>query len=231
MPKKRLTFRMYLGPKVGDEKTDDQGTWKAVAISKSNDITWKLIEESLDPKLQKNIDLHIEPEFTAWRWKLLRNIPIVLQSRKFDSNVFYKPLTKFIKDHDLADDQGKLILNPFTAEPHRLRLLYRLFMLFEKQLRYNRKILPPPTHDELLATSLFTKEKNEEENRHLQNKIRELEAELENAKLTPQRPTPVVFSSSDEDAEPPPVRARVRQWVAQEPIKKRRKKKKKNLSE
>jgi len=234
MPKKRLVYSIYLGPKVGDEKTDHRGTWKAVAISKNNDVTWECVEEILDPQLQKKIDLHIEPEFTAWRWKLLRNIPTVLRSRKIDSNVFYNPLKKFIRDHALADDQGKLILNPFTAETSRLRLLYRLYLLFESQLRYHGSRLPRLNPDQLLANSLFTKEKIEEENRHLHDKIFELQAELdiselESVRLFPQRPSPVVFESSDEDAEPPPVRRpRVRQWVVREPSVKRRRKKKKN---
>ena len=195
-------FKMHIGHDVGDKVTDEAGTWEVVAVDGKN-VHWKLIEEPLPPEIEKKIELHIQPEFTAWRRQLLRNIPIVMTSNKRGySDVFYKPLKKFIKDHQLADRDGKVTLNPFTTETERLRLLYQLFLLYDHQLKWNRRFLPEPSREELLETSAFTAKVNKEENANLQQKIYELETrEEERPPLHPHLQSPCLVFDSDSDDE------------------------------
>lgn len=166
--------------RVGDEVTDKDGTWKITEIVGST-VHWKLVKPAESPHVSKSIELHIQPEFTAWRRQLVRNIPIVMMSNsKGYYEYFFKPISAFIREHGLEDATGQFMIDPFTDNVPRLRLLYMLFLLYKTQLRLFRTHGPrePENHEQMLATAEFTAAANREQEEHLTARIDELEEEL-----------------------------------------------------
>lgn len=185
--------------RVGDEVTDKDGTWRVTAIE-GPVVRWKLVKPILPPALSKDIELHIQPEFTAWRQQLLRNLPIVMLSDNAAyMDYFSVPLAAFIHEHRLENAAGQFMIDPFTDNLPRLRLLYRLFLQYKKQLRLFRMYGPdePDNVAQVLETARFTAATNKEQEKHLTARIEALEEEV--AKLKSQTPEQYTLFDSDSD--------------------------------
>jgi len=195
-------FKTYTAPQVGATSIDDEGsTWRVTSVEGAH-INWKLFKES---KLTKEIDFKIQPEFTGWRDKLLYFIPRVLES-KIDTSWFYRPLIKFIKKHKLSDLRGRFHLNPYTKDEARLRLLYRLWLVYKMRLRVYRMHTSRMHSETDIGALLDTAKKSTEislrENAHLKRRLEELEKETESHSriyIPEQRPNVVFDSDSEED--------------------------------
>ena len=194
-------FKIYIGPQVGDMSIDDEGSrWRVTSIEGSH-INWELVKAS---ELTKEIDLKIHPAFTGWRDHLLYNIPRVLES-KIDSQWFYKPLTNFIKKHKLMDSKGILKLNPYTEDEARLRLLYRLWLVYKKRLQVYRmhtsRIPREMNIENVLNIAKKSTEISLRENANLQRRLEELEKESEehSQKMIPKHRPNIIFDSDPED--------------------------------
>ncbi len=193
--------KTYVGRprKVGDEVKDEDGTWRVIAIEGSV-VQWELVQPTLAPAVQRDIEFHIQPEFTAWRRQLIRNIPNVMQSSdKNYVHFFFKPLTAFIENHHLENANGQFMLDPFTDDLPRLRLLYRLYLLYKKQLRLFRTHGPrePVNHEQVFQTAQFTAGANKEQEELLTERIEALEEEV--AKLKSQTLEQYTLFDSDSD--------------------------------
>lgn len=203
--KKKLpaVFKMYIGPtyNIGDETTDEEGTWRVTAINNGN-VQWELVDEHLDPKLKQEIAEKIAPIYVGWRHKLLKFIPIALTSPKY-RDTFYYPLKEFIYKYNLVDKNGILQLDPFTKDTKKAELLYRLWLLYKERVRIY-KIKHRHTqdnHQELQKIAKTIADINKRENQRLKQELdilNSLEHDITHTEIQKQRTNGVIFDSDSE---------------------------------
>ena len=180
---------------------------KFIFHMKIPDIEQDILEEDiLSEEEKKEIEFNIQPIMTGWREKLLLFLPNLLQSKKYDSQWFFVPINEFVKKHHMVDSDGKLSLNTQSTDKHHLRLLYRLWLLIKKQMRYYGMSLSRCGKERELNLDFIAKlsQINQRENKHLRERLDRLQKELWDIKLHPPvlPPSGVMFdSSSDEEME------------------------------
>lgn len=159
-------------------------------------------EDELTDMDKQDIALHIQPGFTGWREKLLLYLPNLMQNSKIDRQWFVHPINEFVRKHHMLDSEGKLQLNTQTDDKHKLALMYRLWLLIKKRMRYyrmsNSRIGIEQKYNAKLAERLY--EINKRENEHLKEMIKRLEQKKDDLKdFVHCHPPAVVFDSSDDE--------------------------------
>ena len=165
-------------------------------------------EEKLSEKEKKDIELHIRPEYTGWRDKLVFFLPNLLSSSKFSSHIFLKPVKNFLRIHNMLNSDNVLHINTRSNDRAHLRLLYRLWLFIKKKMRYysmalsrtsdmDRSRLKENMHIAQKLSEIHKRE-NARLKRELQ-RLEEVESSGENRIFIPHIPRAAVFDSSEEE--------------------------------